>query len=105
MAGARRQAEPKTVRSGPTMRLIAGLAMLLWITCAATGACAHASLVSTEPADGSVLAAGAKTVQLRFNEPVTPAVVTLIDAAGKTRGDVAVSTVDAIVTLTLPDTL
>jgi len=87
------------------MRLIAGLATLLWIVGAATGASAHASLVSTEPSDGSVLAAAPKTVQLRFNEPVTPAVVTLIDAAGKTRGDVTVSTVDQIVTLTLPDKL
>ena len=87
------------------MRLIAGLATLLWIVCAATSASAHASLVSTEPSDGSVLAIAPKTVELRFNEPVTPAVVTLIDAAGKTRGDVTVSAVDQIVTLTLPDAL
>jgi copper transport protein len=87
------------------MRLIAGFAMLLWIVGHATGASAHASLVSTEPSDGSVLAATPKTVELRFNEPVTPAVVTLIDATGKTRGDVAVAAMDKIVTLTLPATL
>ena len=81
------------------MRLIAGFTMLLWIVGHATGASAHASLVSTEPSDGSVLAAAPKTVELRFNEPVTPAVITVIDAAGKTRGDVTVAAMDKIVTL------
>ena len=38
------------------MRLIAGLATLLSVLCLATGASAHATLVSTEPADGSILA-------------------------------------------------
>ena len=93
------------MKSGPTIRLIAGLATLLWIVCSATGASAHASLVATEPADGSVLAVAPKTVQLRFNEPVTPAVISLIDAAGTTRDDVAVSAVDQTVTLKLPDDL
>jgi copper transport protein len=87
------------------MRLIAGLATLLWVVCFATGVSAHASLVAAEPADGSVLATAPKTVQLRFNEPVTPAVISLIDAAGKTRDDVAVGAVDQIVTVTLPQTL
>lgn len=87
------------------MRLVAGLATLVWIVCLGTGASAHASLVGTEPADGSVLAVAPKTVQLRFNEPVTPAVVSLIDAAGKTRDDVAVSAVDQTVILKLPDNL
>ena len=93
------------MKYGPTIRLIAGLTTLLWIVCNATGASAHASLVATEPADGSVLAAAPKTVQLRFNEPVMPAVISLIDAAGTTRDDVAVSAVDQTVTLKLPDDL
>jgi copper transport protein len=87
------------------MRLIAGLATLLWVVCFATGVSAHASLVGAEPADGSVLATAPKTVQLRFNEPVTPAVISLIDASGKIRDDVAVHAVDQIVTLMLPETL
>ena len=66
-------------------RIIAGLAALLVALCFATGALAHASLVSADPADGSVLPQPPKTLQLRFNESVTPAVVSLIDAAGKTR--------------------
>jgi len=93
------------LKSGPTVPLIAGLATLLWIVCIATAAWAHASLVATEPADGSVLAAAPKTVQLRFNEPVTPAVISLIDTAGRTRDGVAVSAVDQTVTLKLPDGL
>ena len=87
------------------MRLIAGLATLLFVVCFATGVSAHASLISAEPADGSVLATAPKTVQLRFNEPITPAVVSLIDAAGKTRSDVAVHAIDQTITLTLPENL
>src|SRR5580698_7408138 len=105
MAGSGRQAERKTLRSGPAMRLIAALATLLWILSHATSASAHASLVSTEPSDGSVLATAPKTVELRFNEPVTPAVITMIDAAGRTRGDATVAAVDKIVTVTLPPDL
>jgi copper transport protein len=87
------------------MRLIAGLATLLFVVCLATGASAHASLVSAEPADGSVLATAPKTVQLRFNEPVTPAVISLIDASGKTRSDVVVRAIDQTITMMLPDNL
>ena len=87
------------------MRLIAGLATLLWVVCFATGVSAHASLVAAEPADGSVLATAPKTLQLRFNEPVTPSVISLIDASGKTRDDVAVRAVDQTITMTLPETL
>jgi copper transport protein len=89
----------------PTMRLIAGLITLLSVVCFATGVSAHASLVAAEPADGSVLATAPKTVQLRFNEPITPAVVSLIDASGKTRSDVAVRAVDQTITMTLPENL
>ncbi len=87
------------------MRLIAGLATLLSILCFATGVSAHASLVSAEPADGSVLAVAPRMVQLRFNESVTPTVVRLIDATGTTRGDVAVHSVDQSIYLTLPGDL
>ena len=87
------------------MRLIAGLAALLSVVCFATVASAHASLVATEPADGSVLAQPPGTVQLRFNEPVTPAVIGLIDAAGKARDDAAVHTSGDTIVITLPENL
>ena len=87
------------------MRLIAGLATLLSVLCFASGASAHASLVSTEPGDGSVLALAPKTVQLRFNEAVTPAVIGLIDATGRARDDATVRAVDQTIVITLPENL
>ena len=85
-------------------RLIAGLAALLTALCFASGALAHASLVSTEPADGGVVAQAPKTVQLNFNESVTPAVVSLIDAAGNAR-DVTIRAAGQSVVIALPDDL
>ena len=72
--------------------------------CLATETFAHASLVSAEPADGSVVAQAPKTVQLQFNESVTPAVVSLIDAGGRTR-EVTVRAVDQSVVIVLPEDL
>jgi copper transport protein len=85
-------------------RIIAGLAALLVALCFATGALAHASLVSADPADGSVLPQPPKTLQLRFSESVTPAVVSLTDADGKTR-EVTARAVDQTVVVVLPDDL
>jgi copper transport protein len=87
------------------MRLIAGLATLLSVVCLASAASAHASLVSAQPSDGSVLAQAPNTMQLRFNEAVTPVVVGLIDAAGKSRDDVTVRAVDNSIVLALPANL
>ena len=86
------------------MRVIAGLAALLTALCMATGALAHAALVSADPADGSILTQSPKTLQLRFNEIVAPAVVGLIDAAGKTR-DVTSRAAGQMVVIALPDDL
>ena len=87
------------------MRLIAGLATLLSVLGFATGVSAHASLVSVEPGDGSVLAQAPASVQLHFNEPVTPAVIKLIDAAGKARDDARVRVTDKTIVVTLPQNL
>lgn len=85
-------------------RFIAGLAALLVALCCATGALAHASLVSAEPADGSVLSESPKAIKLRFNESVAPAVAVLIDAAGKAH-DVSMRAVDQSVVIALPEKL
>src|ERR1700709_1073614 len=87
------------------MRLIAGLATLLSVLCFATGVSAHASLVAMDPGDGSVVALAPKTVQLRFNEPVTPAAVGLIDAEGRVRDDAGLRTEGDSLFVTLPDNL
>jgi copper transport protein len=87
------------------MRLIASLAVLLSVLCSTTGASAHASLVSTEPSDGSMMSQAPKTVRLRFNEPVTPAAIKLIDGEGRMRDDATVSAHDDTIEITLPDNL
>src|SRR5882757_1169573 len=87
------------------MRLIAGLATLLSVLCFATGVSAHAELVSTEPGDGSMLASAPMTVQLHFNESVTPALVSLIDAEGKARDDAMVRSAGETIVITLPKNL
>jgi copper transport protein len=84
------------------MRFLTALAALLSLLCISTSAFAHASLVATEPRDGSMLAQAPKTVQLRFNEPVTPAVIRLIDSEGTTRDDAIVRTVNDTIAITLP---
>ena len=106
MAASRRRRASSCCRSrnASMTRVIAGLAVLLVALCVATGALAHATLVAAEPADGSVVVQPPKMLQLRFNEAVTPAVVSLIDAAGKTR-DVTARAIDQAVVVTLPDDL
>src|SRR6185312_2329032 len=85
-------------------RVLAGLAALLAALCIASGAWAHATLVSSEPADGSVLTRPPKMVQLHFNESIAPAVIGVIDADGKAR-DVATRAVGQSVLIVLPDDL
>lgn len=85
-------------------RGLAGLAALLAALCLASAAWAHATLISADPADGSVLTQPPKMVQLHFNESVTPAVVGLIDATGKAR-DVATRAVGQSVLMVVPDDL
>ena len=87
------------------MRLVVAVAALLLVVCGASGAFAHASLVATEPRDGSMVAQAPNTVRLRFNEPVTPAVIRVIDAEGRTRDDAAVHAADETIEITLPQGL
>jgi copper transport protein len=87
------------------MRLIAGLATLLSIVCLASDVSAHASLVSVEPGDGSVVAQAPKIVRLRFNEAVVPADIKLIDATGKVREDAVVEVRDDTIEIRLPENL
>src|ERR1700761_893080 len=87
------------------IRLVQGLVILLSVFCFTSDAFAHASLVSTEPSDGSMMSQAPKTVRLRFNEPVRPAVVKLIDGEGRRRSDARVSSHDDLIEITLPDNL
>ena len=84
------------------MRFPSSVAALLLLLCMSTDALAHASLVSTEPRDGSMVAQAPQTVRLRFNEPVTPAVIRVIDSEGTTRSDAAVHAANDTVEIALP---
>jgi copper transport protein len=86
------------------MRLIAGVIAVLLAFCVPGAALAHATLVSSDPGDGSVVTQAPKMVQLRFNEPVAPAAVNLIDAEGNAR-EVAMHAVDRSVLISLPESL
>ncbi|MCK1740702.1 CopD family protein [Bradyrhizobium sp. 139] len=84
------------------MRLLAALATLLLVVGFATGAFAHAALVSVEPESGSMLATAPKTVELRFNEAVTPGAIRLIDGAGRARGDARVGASGETISVAMP---
>src|SRR5256886_970704 len=85
-------------------RVLASLAALLSALCIASAAWAHAMLLSSEPADGSVLAQPPKVVQLHFNESIAPAAISVIDADGKAR-EVATRAAGQPVLIVLPDDL
>jgi copper transport protein len=65
------------------MRLPVLLATLVALVLQAGAAWAHATLVSSDPADGAVLAAVPSRLVLTFNEPVSPLVLRLIDDKGE----------------------
>jgi copper transport protein len=87
------------------MRLVVAVAALLLVVCGSNSAFAHASLVATEPRDGSMVAQAPNTVRLRFNEPVMPAVIRVIDAEGRIRDDAAVHATNETIEITLPTRL
>jgi copper transport protein len=87
------------------MRILAALATLLLCIGFATGASAHAALVSVEPANGSILASAPKGVELRFNEAVTPGAIHLIDPAGRTRDEARVSAAGEAISVNVPQDL
>ena len=62
--------------------LPAAAALLLAWLCLAGPAWAHASLVSTRPVDGDVLASAPETFSLTFSEPVSPLALRLVKPDG-----------------------
>lgn len=88
----------RVIRAFPTLLL--GALLLLW---AAGAAWAHAVLRETVPQDGARLDAPPHEVVLRFNEPVTPIAVQVLDAAGNAvPGTGPLSASDEVVRLALP---
>lgn len=87
------------------MRVLAALATLLVCIGFVTGASAHAALVSVEPANGSIVASAPKSVELRFNEAVTPGAIRLIDGTGKARDEARVSVSGETISIAVPQVL
>jgi copper transport protein len=79
--------------------------LVLACPAAAGRAEAHAALVEANPADGAVVASAPASVRLRFNEPVSPLVLRLIDARGVTHGALHHEARDRTITIHLPDGL
>lgn len=61
-------------------------------------------LLSSEPADGAVLEAGPSRIELRFNEPVVPVALRVVDGTGATLHGPggALRSVDGVVSFDLP---
>src|SRR5262245_66009030 len=64
-------------------RLAFLLAVILTATTQAKAACAHASVVRTEAAEGATVAAAPSALSLVFNEPVSPLIMRLIGPNGE----------------------
>lgn len=73
--------------AAPRNRFMRFIIALLWLLLASMGAggsaFAHASLIGSHPADGSIVEQAPAAVRLDFNEPVSPIVVSLTDAQGR----------------------
>ena len=79
--------------------------IMLWLTLAAlcgSDALAHAALVESHPKDGATIEGAPPTVILRFNEPVSPLVVSLTDPKGSTHRGLAVKALNGVLEISLP---
>ncbi len=90
---------------GAAIRVIMGLLVCLALLWPAASANAHAALVSSEPADGSVLPATPQRVVLHFSEPVAPVFARLVDSSGVARTDVSITAHDDVIEVVLPEGL
>ncbi len=73
------------------------------ILLSASFAHAHATLVFSHPEAGAVLNRPPAALRLRFNEPVTPLVVRLVDPSGGVRDDVRVSAQNDAIDIVPPE--
>jgi copper transport protein len=65
------------------LRVLAFILLVASLSLRAEGALAHATLVTSEPADGSLLSAPPGSVKLNFSEVVVPLALRLLDPSGK----------------------
>lgn len=84
------------------LRFLARLALVVVGCAMLTGQCfAHASLIGSDPAEGSVVGAAPGAVRLSFNEPVTPLAFKLFDPRGESI-DVKPTAQDSDLVIELP---
>jgi copper transport protein len=65
------------------MQRLRAWAALLALLCIAPAVHAHANLVDSVPRDGAVMERAPSEIALRFDEPVTPLVLKVLDATGR----------------------
>lgn len=89
----------------PAVRYSAFLAVVVlsWLVFAPGHALAHAAFISSQPADGAVVAAAPSEMLLTFSEPVSPLVLRLIRPDGSATDLTGFGTRDAVVAIDLPD--
>jgi copper transport protein len=84
-------------------RFAALSACALWLSCVPISALAHAQFVAGTPSPGAVLQESPAAIELRFNEPVEPIRVQVIDATGRDRLEAATAhAIDRHVRVELP---
>ncbi len=99
-AGASREAHTRL--SGSWRIAFVAAAILSWLIAASGQASAHAALISSEPADGAVVATPPSVLRLTFSEPVAPLVLRLFRPDGSAFDLTDVHTKDAAVEIGLP---
>jgi copper transport protein len=87
------------------VKLIAFIVMVFIGLAPARAAFAHASLIASEPAEGTVLPAPPERLVLVFNEPISPLRLQLIDPQGQATVLANVVQHDATLTAAVPRTL
>lgn len=89
----------------PAVRFSALLAVVVlsWLVSAPGHALAHATFISSQPADGAVVAVAPSEMLLTFSEPVSPLVLRLIRPDGSATDLTGFGTRDAVVAIDLPD--
>lgn len=89
----------------PAVRFSALLAVVVlsWLVSAPGHALAHAAFISSQPADGAVVAVAPSEMLLTFSEPVSPLVLRLIRPDGSATDLTGFGTRDAVVAIDLPD--
>lgn len=89
----------------PAVRFSALLAVVVlsWLVSAPGHALAHAAFISSQPADGAVVAVAPSEMLITFSEPVSPLVLRLIRPDGSATDLTGFGTRDAVVAIDLPD--